>query len=97
MEKNNKFIDISKFRLRKNRCSTCSFNPKGDRHIRSMVEQRCLTEASQICHHEQILNKKATHLCRGARDFQLQFYYRIGFLSTPTDEALTRKIKELKK
>ncbi|MGZ8172984.1 MAG: hypothetical protein ACXWT8_07160 [Methylobacter sp.] len=73
----------------KGRCPTCPFHEKNDGQIElaNMVRDRCLTKASQICHHPRLKGKKETHLCRGARDFQLQVFYRMGFIRSETDEA----------
>src|ERR1700752_2316093 len=73
-------------------CPTCPFrvNEKGrhaDPVLVARIEEQCLTEASQICHHPALSGRKETHLCRGARNFQLQIFYRLGFLKAPTDAA----------
>ena len=90
-----KTVDTSKWNVMASRCSTCPFNDNGVNEIRQMVERRCLTQASQICHHPSLHGKKETHLCRGARDFQLRAFAAIGFLEAPTDEAWDKKRQEL--
>ena len=84
--------DISNFPVMKGICPTCPF--KRDeagvekcQEIADMVRVRCMTSASQICHHPRLHGKNENSLCRGARDYQLQMFYRIGFISAPTDEA----------
>lgn len=47
-----------------------------------------------ICHHQTLNNKSATHLCRGARDFQLQIFHRLGLLEEPTDECWGKTSQE---
>lgn len=84
----------------KGKCPTCPFNKGGNGReaapdIADMVRHRCLTEASQICHHPRLHGKKEDHLCRGARDFQLEVFHRIGLLETPTDEAWKKKMQEI--
>lgn len=59
--------------------------------IRQMVETRCLTEVSQICHGT---NNKT--LCRGARDLQLQFFFRLRVIKEPTDKAWQETQNKLK-
>jgi hypothetical protein len=59
------------------------------------MHARVLTEASQICHHPVLYGKKETQLCRGARNFQLQVFYRLGVLDASTDEAWTALRKKL--
>lgn len=84
--------DISETPVNQRRCHSCPFNDDGCRDIRAKVEARCLTEASQLCH--------GTHnrtLCRGARDFQIQAFHRIGFLKRPTDECWDETNKRLKR
>ena len=85
----------------KNKCETCPFHRRhiGEIELANMVEQRYLTKASQICHHPSLFGKKETHLCRGARDYQLTIFYRLGIIKTETDKAWNEaiiKIKEAK-
>jgi hypothetical protein len=58
------------------------------------IQQQCLTEASQICHHPHLHGKPETHLCRGARDFQLQIFHRLGVIEAPTDKAWRKRAKQ---
>lgn len=76
-------------------CPTCPFNAGGDPAIRAKVEERSLTQASQICHHPRLHGQLETHLCRGARDHQLTIFFRLGVIDAPTDEAWARKADEL--
>ena len=76
----------------KKRCSTCPLNKDENGRdqspqIAAKVKNQCLTEASQICHHPRLHGKAESHLCRGARDFQLQIFHRLGILEEPTDES----------
>jgi len=78
-------------------CSSCPFNKHGHLQTRAQVEQRVLTIGSQTCHSTGAkYGKPDTHLCRGGRDFQLQCFYRMGFLEAPTDEAWEKRCRELK-
>ncbi len=79
--------NIKDFPVMKSRCTSCPFNPKGDRQVRAMVEARSLKEGSQICHHPRLYGKKETHLCRGARDHQLVIFHRLGIIKSATDRA----------
>lgn len=93
--------DTSLFPVMKAKCSTCPFrtDAKG-RHLDVMVVERiqkqCLTKASQICHHPTLQGKPETHLCRGARDFQLEVFYRLGVLEAPTDAAWRKQAQDAK-
>lgn len=77
----------------KAKCSTCPFGEDGDRVLEARVTSRLLG-ASQICHHPRLSNHRETHLCRGARDWQLTIFYRLGQLSEPTDAAWAAKLGE---
>lgn len=91
---------INNFPVMQKECSTCPFkknedgknqNPK----LVARIQQQVLQESSQICHHPRLSGKDETHLCRGARNFQLQIFHRIGFLEAPTDVAWKAKNQSL--
>jgi hypothetical protein len=84
---------IKNMKVMQAQCATCPF--RGESDVRAMVEQRCLTQASQICHAPRLHGKRETHLCRGARNFQLTIFYRMGFLNAPTDACWDAKRQEL--
>lgn len=90
-----KTIDTSTWKVMPTRCPTCPFNADGVKEIRDMVANRCLNEASQICHHPSLHGKKQTTLCRGARDLQLRVFAASGFIEEATDEAWDKKRKQL--
>ena len=79
------------------KCSTCPFGPNGCVEVRESVKLRILNSASQTCHSTGVAigKRRDTHLCRGARDFQLHVLHGMGFLSEPTDEAWREKCKAL--
>lgn len=81
----------------KKRCPTCPFKHEheGQIEVANMVRHRCMTEASQICHHPALHGKEQTKLCRGARDYQLEMFHKMGFIEEPTDAAWAAKRKEL--
>ncbi|MDJ0706412.1 MAG: hypothetical protein QNJ46_24340 [Leptolyngbyaceae cyanobacterium MO_188.B28] len=87
-----KTVDISGYPVMLKQLSTCPFRTdERGRHpdsvLAAKIQQRCLTQASQNCHHPSLSGQPETHLCRGARDFQLQIFYRLGLLTDPTDEV----------
>lgn len=93
--------DISNFPVMKSECPTCPFKKDENGRERSpeiadMVRERCLTRASQICHHPALKGKKQDHLCRGARNFQLNFFYRLGVIKEPTDQAWDKSLSFLR-
>lgn len=78
-------------------CATCPFRDGGCQQLRSRIEQQVLTTASQTCHSTGVAigRRYDTHLCRGARDFQLQIFYRLGVIAKPTDEAWAARVVEV--
>lgn len=90
--------DIRNFPVMKGMCKTCPFREEheGQIEIANMVRNRCLTEASQICHHPRLHGKKEDHLCRGARQFQLQVFFRLGVIEAETDAAWEEAWKQMR-
>jgi hypothetical protein len=78
----------------KARCNTCPFNQPNSA-LANEVQTRVVSSGSQLCHHPRLSGKKETHLCRGARDFQLKLVHRLGIITEPTDEAWSNKATEL--
>ena len=76
-------------------CATCPFREDRDGvdEVRTGVMQRVLTEGSQTCHSTGIANGEPhdSHLCRGARNFQLEVFARLGVIDEPTDEAWDKR------
>lgn len=90
----------------KAQCATCPFrHDVADefRELAPMLAASALTEASRICHNtggNNAIHKKTgkpRRICRGARDLQLRFFFAIGFLESPTDEAWEKKWNEMQK
>ena len=80
---------------RAHHCATCPFSDTGWTHVRPLLTERALTAATPICHSTGkdalVKSQGPRQLCRGARDLQIQFFYRIGFLDAPTEEAWEAK------
>jgi hypothetical protein len=57
------------------------------------LTESALTEATRICHStgkDNAFHKRTglpEHVCRGARDVQLQHFFVLGVIERPTDEA----------
>lgn len=78
-------------------CQSCPFRQidgrDQDPYLADRVRQRILVHhASQLCHSShgggpdgQVDSR--TRLCRGARDFLLPIFHRLGVIAEPTDEA----------
>lgn len=83
-------------------CATCPFRAGSPyEYLRPDLEKSALTSNSRICHStgsNNAINRrtgKPAALCRGARDSQLNMFYRLGFLSAPTDEAWLAKCADM--
>lgn len=84
--------------VRKEKCKTCPFRKDGWTEVRSLLVQRALSDRSPICHStgKALIRHNGerlkAHICRGARDVQLQFFHSIGFLAEATDECWRDKL-----
>lgn len=74
------------------KCATCPFDEHGDPDVQASVTSRLLG-ASQECHSAGWPH--SSHLCRGARDWQLQILHHMGFLPEPTDVAWQKALAEI--
>jgi hypothetical protein len=86
----------------KEQCATCPFR-KGSPYA-SIAEDFILSgellKHTRICHctaESAIMGKtgKPARVCRGARDWQLNFFVAVGFLDEPTDAAWSKKLGEI--
>lgn len=76
------------------KCKTCPFRDENKcTGVAESVTKRVLSSGSQICHSTGW--PKGTHLCRGARDVQLDVMHKLGVIESPTDAAWEAKRKEL--
>ena len=80
-------------------CETCPFREdrEGVDEVRTGVMQRVMTEGSQTCHSTclAIGERHDSHLCRGARNFQLEVFARMGVIGAPTDEAWDERCQSI--
>lgn len=88
--------------VRKTMCATCPFRRKSKTaFVAPVLLERIYGTASHICHstgHDNAFNDETglpEHICRGARDLQIQFYYSIKFIDAATDEAWNAKRIEM--
>jgi hypothetical protein len=87
----------------KTHCASCPFLPGSEyADLVPHLIQCALTASSRICHctgTNGVKGKtgKPERLCRGARDVQLQVFFRMGYISAPTDEAWDAKVEEINK
>ena len=75
------------------KCATCPFGEHGDLDVKMAVLGR-LMQRSQECHHPRNDHKPETHFCRGARDEQLEIFYRLG-LRADNDSRFFRLFRKL--
>lgn len=83
-------------------CATCPFRLRSKyAELAPALAASALSEASRICHSTgsgNAINRRTgrrSRLCRGARDVQLQYFYKLGFLPEPTDAAWAKRWKEM--
>lgn len=88
--------------VRPKHCATCPFHDAGWVQLRDFLTHRALEDRSPLCHQSgpgalkkgpQWLPKP--HICRGARDLQLQVFHRFGMIDAPTDEAWQAAVDKL--
>jgi len=85
--------------VNKEMCATCPWREGSPyAHLRGYLETASL-KTSRLCHStgSNAINEntgKPERLCRGSRNFQLNLFYRIGFLKKPTDKCWEQKWKE---
>ena len=94
-----KHISVRTMPTRAHKCKTCPFLDTGWTHVRPLLTERALMDASPICHstgaEALVPSQGPAQICRGARDVQIQFFYRIGVLAAPTEEAWEAKRREV--
>lgn len=96
-----RLVDRPPLPVNKEMCGTCPFregSPYG--YLQGTLVASALTEASRICHStgRSVIYKKTSKpsvICRGARDRQLNYLARIGFLREASDAAWDEKWREL--
>lgn len=95
-----KTISARHMPTRAHHCAPCPFLDTGWTHMRPLLTERALTGTTPICHSTGgkdalVKSQGPAQICRGARDLQIQFFYRIGFLEAETEEAWEAKRREL--
>lgn len=88
--------------IQKEMCATCPFRV-GSKYacLAGHLAESALSDCSRICHSTGSNNGinrrtgKPSALCRGARDLQIKYFFSIGFLEAPTDEAWAKKLKAM--
>jgi hypothetical protein len=83
---NTKKINASTMEVQVKPCKSCPF--AGEEPIELPVETQIeinknLTNSTHLCH-----SSNNRLICRGGRNLQLKIFYRMGWISEPTDESL---------
>jgi len=80
--------------VRSTMCATCPWQKNSPyASLVPHLTESALTEATRICHSTGSNNGvnrrtgKPPAVCRGAREIQLRWFYRIGFIKAATEEA----------
>lgn len=89
------------FPVRVTMCPTCPFRPGSKyAYLRDDLAESAMT-SGRICHSTGSNNAINTrtgfpaHLCRGAREVQLNLCFQMGVITEPTDEAWNDKREEI--
>ena len=85
----------------KHMCATCQFRQGSPNAYLVPTLISTMLTTSRICHNtgsNNAINRRTGRppaLCRGARDWQLNYFHQIKFIEAPHDEAWEAKWKEL--
>lgn len=85
----------------KRMCATCPWREGSPyAYLADNLASSAISHGSRICHStgDNAINEhtgKPERLCRGARNYQLAFFVRIGFLPEATDAAWRAKCRAL--
>jgi hypothetical protein len=85
-------------------CASCPFGKFGEaigselgrenfNELQNHLTIQCLTESNQYCHKNELKGKVSNHVCRGARNVQLQYFYYLGILESLSDEAWEKAVE----
>ncbi len=82
-------------------CVSCPWRSNGgilahDREAFAALQASVITKANQRCHGRAIAGLLEDKICRGARDYQLLSFWRMGVLREPTDGCYRETLERLK-
>jgi hypothetical protein len=85
------------------KCATCPYRKGGLEHLRPVLQLRAHLMGTPLCHSTgptAITSKRKTRsphhfACRGARDAQIKFFHKMGFLAEPTDACYHARLVEV--
>jgi hypothetical protein len=88
--------DLSAYKVPAHPCHSCPFAGKkpvelAPERLKYYIEQLLNGGSQHICH-----SAKKT-ICRGGRTIQLRWFYLLGLITEPTDEAFDQAIADTKK
>jgi hypothetical protein len=61
----------------------------------AVLRESVIFEANQRCHAPAFDGEVESQICRGARNYQINFFHRLGILSEPSDRAWAEALEEL--
>jgi hypothetical protein len=82
-------------------CSSCPWRDGGgvlgdDPIALAALEAKVLFDSNQVCHAPALSGKREDRVCRGARNYQLEFFFEHGVIDAPTDKAWSDRLQEMK-
>jgi hypothetical protein len=88
-----------RYPVQSSQCKSCIFREGSDVVSQERlveIQQYLLAGKTHLCHSPDQSKPKAkrknTHACKGARDWQLSMWYRLGYISAPTVDALQEEL-----
>lgn len=85
--------------VRNRKCATCVLRPGAERWLGidrlGEIQSNAIRGVNQLCH--SALDRRGRQrpiVCRGAREYQLMIWCRMGLIDAPTDEALASRMRE---
>jgi hypothetical protein len=87
-----KEVDPATLRLRTNQCKSCPFLQENQDIVRptewAKIYKYLLDGTQHICH------STSRHVCRGARNWQLNVWQRTGLINEATDASLHETMEQ---
>ena len=81
-------------KVARQQCATCPFRHQSDGGLALSAEKMTevyiylLGGTNHLCHSD----RDDSTICRGGRNYQLTIWHRLGWIASPTDEALAEAI-----
>lgn len=86
---------MSQMKLQNNQCKTCPFRESGGVDLRpermAEIQSYLLNGTNHMCHSD----RSNESVCYGGRQWQLEMWYRLGIITSPTNEALCEAVRKV--